>query len=253
MTESYEKRKQMDDRKATILEAVINRYIRTAEPVGSKIIAEEYNLGVSPATIRSEMSALEEMGYLAQPHTSAGRAPTDKGYRFYVDSLRKILALSAGDASSLREKLAELRRLEVEDMLRQIAGMLASRTASVSIILTPGSRRRVYFWGVSHILHQPEFIDLKHFEPLMELLESEYTLAEWLTEEISEPQVHVRIGSENRHEELSGMSLITAGYKMDEEASGIVGLLGPTRMDYGTAIPIVDFTARNLSRIIRDE
>jgi heat-inducible transcriptional repressor len=138
-------------------------------------------------------------------------------------------------------------------MLRQIAGMLASRTASVSIILTPGSRRRVYFWGVSYILHQPEFIDLKSFEPLMELLESEYTLAEWLTEEVSEPQVHVRIGSENRHEELSRMSLIAAGFKMDEEAPGIVGLLGPTRMDYGTAIPIVDFTARNLSRIIRDE
>ena len=77
----------MDPRKMRILQAVTDDYINTAEPVGSRTIARKYGLGVSPATIRNEMSDLEELGYLEQPHTSAGRVPSDKGYRFYVDVL----------------------------------------------------------------------------------------------------------------------------------------------------------------------
>lgn len=243
---------RLDDRKAEILEAVIDYYIRTAEPVGSRVIADARNLGVSPATIRNEMAALEEMGYLAQPHTSAGRVPTDKGYRYYVDSLRQILELAEGEATMLTEKLASLKRLEREDMLRQISSVLAYRTCTISLVLSPGDSKRVYFWGISQILHQPEFLDMRRVEFLVELLEGEYRLAEMLTEEIATPQVHVRIGSENRHSELAGLSLVAAGYSSGGEPAGIVGLLGPTRMDYSTAIPMVDFTARNLSHLLEE-
>lgn len=243
---------RLDERKASILEAVINHYISTAEPVGSKVIADGYDLGVSPATIRHEMSVLEELGYLAQPHTSAGRIPTDKGYRYYVDSLREILSLSTRDVASLRIKLKALKRLKVEDILRQISSLLATRTCTISLVLSPLDKQKVYFWGISQILHQPEFVDIHRVEFLVELLEGEYRLAEMLMEEIEEPQVHVRIGSENKHSELTGLSLVAAQYTRQGEPAGIVGLLGPTRMDYGKAIPMVDFTARNLSRLLEE-
>jgi heat-inducible transcriptional repressor len=172
----------ISSRQAAILEAVINRYIRTAEPVGSKVIADDQVLGVSPATIRNDMAALEDMGYLVQPHTSAGRVPTDKGYRFYVDSLRKTLEIAQDDASSLLNKLAELRRLETEEMVRQVSSVMASRTCTISLVLNPVSNR-VYFWGISQLLHQPEFLDTKRVEFLVELLEGEHHLAEMLSGE----------------------------------------------------------------------
>ncbi len=243
----------LDDRKASILEAVINQYIATAEPVGSKIIAEEYDLRVSPATIRNEMAALEEMGYLVQPHTSAGRIPTDKGYRYYVDSLRERLSLAEGNVESLKAKLAELKRMETEDLLREISSLLASQSATISLVLSPGSQRRAYFWGVSQILHQPEFVDMRRFEFLMEFLETGSRLTAYLMEEVNEPTVHVRIGSENRVSELNDLSLVAAGYSREGEPAGIVGLLGPKRMDYGRAIPMVDLTARNLTRLLDEE
>lgn len=238
-------------RQAAILEAVINRYIRTAEPVGSKVVADACRLGVSPATIRNEMGALEDMGYLVQPHTSAGRVPTDKGYRLYVDSLRRTLEIGENDASSLLDKLAELKRLETEEMVRRVSSVIASRTCTISLVMNSLSNR-VYFWGISQLLHQPEFINTRRIEFLVELLEGEHHLAEILAGESEESSVHVRIGSEGRNEELAGLSLVSAGYSKAGEPAGIIGLLGPTRMDYETAIPIVDFTARNLSRLLEE-
>jgi transcriptional regulator of heat shock response len=243
----------LNERKAVVLEAVINLYIKTAEPVGSKALVDEFDLGVSPATIRHEMAALEELGYLVQPHTSAGRIPTDKGYRFYVDSLREMLSLAENNVETLRAKLAELKRMETEDLLRQISSLLAAQSATISLVLSPGSQKRVYFWGVSQILHQPEFVDTRRVEFLMEFLEGENRLTSYLMEEIGEPAVHVRIGSENRVSELNDLSLVAAGYSRDGEPAGIVGLLGPKRMDYGQAIPMVDLTARNLSRLLDEE
>lgn len=243
----------LNERQTAILEAVINHYIGTAEPVGSKVIAGEYSLGISPATIRNEMAALEEMGYLFQPHTSAGRIPTDKGYRFYVDSLREMLSVAEENVAALQARLAALKRMETEDLIREISSVLATQTCTISLVLSPGSRKRVYFWGVSQILHQPEFVDIRRVEFLMDFLEGERQLTTVLMEEIGEPKVHVRIGSENKIKELTDLSLVSAGYSRDGEPAGIVGLLGPTRMDYGTAIPMVDFTARNLSRILDEE
>jgi transcriptional regulator of heat shock response len=243
----------LDERKASILEAVINLYIKTAEPVGSKAITQECDLGVSPATIRNEMVALEDMGYLFQPHTSAGRIPTDQGYRFYVDSLREMLSLAEENVAVLQARLASLKRMETEDLLRETSSVLATQTCTISLVLSPGNRKRVYFWGVSQILHQPEFVDVRRVEFLMDFLEGERRLTTVLMEEIGEPKVHVRIGSENKVKELTGLSLVAAGYSRAGEPAGIVGLLGPTRMDYSKAIPMVDFTARNLSRILNEE
>lgn len=126
-------------RKKKILEAIIEDYIATAEPVGSRTLAKNYNLGISPATIRNEMADLEEMGYLEQPHTSAGRVPSDKGYRLYVDEIlmnRRIL-----HSSNVTFNMKTLRGGGVDKLLRETLKIISDLTEYTSIALTPQTAR----------------------------------------------------------------------------------------------------------------
>jgi len=126
----------MDPRKMRILQAVTDDYINTAEPVGSRTIARKYGLGVSPATIRNEMSDLEELGYLEQPHTSAGRVPSDKGYRFYVDVLMDPAEVGPEVRARLREEFAA-RRQVMEQMIHHAARLLSVMTHYTAVVVAP--------------------------------------------------------------------------------------------------------------------
>lgn len=126
----------MDKRKEAILRAITDDYIETAEPVGSRTIARKYRLGVSPATIRNEMSDLEESGYLAQPHTSAGRIPSDKGYRFYVDVLMPQLDVTGEDMKRLRAQV-EAPVTAIEEMIRRATRLLAALTHYAAVAVVP--------------------------------------------------------------------------------------------------------------------
>lgn len=240
----------LDERKRFILQAIIDDYIHTAEPVGSESLGKRHYLKISPATIRHEMASLEEMGYLKQPHISAGRIPTDKGYRFYVDTLKDSLVFSSMENRDFSRELAKIRARELDDLVREVPHVLANFTCYVSLILGPPTKRQVYFWGISNLIHQPEFEDVHRIEFLFELLESEYKLINLLAEAISDREVQVRIGSENKREELQELSLVLVGYGCGDEPLGSVGILGPTRMDYLRTIPVVDYTARSLSRLL---
>lgn len=126
----------MDDRKRKILEAITDDYISTAEPVGSRTIARRYNLGISAATIRNEMSDLEEHGFLHQPHTSAGRIPSDKGYRFYVDVLVQPDPITQAEQLRIRREIGAKRR-EIEDTIAYATRLLAALTKYTSIAVAP--------------------------------------------------------------------------------------------------------------------
>lgn len=119
-----------------ILQAVTDDYIQTAEPVGSRTIARKYDLGVSPATIRNEMSDLEELGYLEQPHTSAGRVPSDKGYRFYVDQLMDPEVFSAEERDRLREEVVATERA-MEHMIHRASRLLSLLTKYTAVVSAP--------------------------------------------------------------------------------------------------------------------
>ena len=127
---------QLDERKYLILQAVIDDYIMTAMPVGSRTISRKSGVGFSPATIRNEMSDLEELGYLAQPHTSAGRAPTNKAYRLYVDHLMKTVKLSPDERERMHEHLVDKSK-RVEGVIRAAAGVLSDATKYTSVIVAP--------------------------------------------------------------------------------------------------------------------
>lgn len=126
----------LDERKIKILSAIINDYIATAEPIGSRTIARRYRIGISPATIRNEMADLEELGYVYQPHTSAGRVPSHKGYRFYVDFLMPNRKLNKKEQTAIK-KLFKKRTREFEDLIEETARVISNLTSYTAIFLGP--------------------------------------------------------------------------------------------------------------------
>ncbi|HWB72862.1 MAG TPA: heat-inducible transcriptional repressor HrcA [Egibacteraceae bacterium] len=125
----------LDERKAAILKAIVQAYIREGEPVGSKRLVEGWSFGVSPATVRSDMAALEEAGFITHPHPSAGRVPTDKGYRFYVDSLPGVATLSPDQRAALEQLL--LGSADLEELLRRTSGVLSRLTRFAALVAAP--------------------------------------------------------------------------------------------------------------------
>ncbi len=137
---SSEPERRLTDRRALILRAIVSHYVGTGEPVGSKVLVERYRLGVSPATVRNEMSALEDGGYIYQPHTSAGRIPTDAGYRYFVDEMPEGARLPAAEAHRIRQFFVEP-RWELEEALRQTASLLSSLTNHAAVVFAPALDR----------------------------------------------------------------------------------------------------------------
>jgi heat-inducible transcriptional repressor len=138
----------MDERKQKILKAIVQDYIATAEPVGSRTISKKFELGVSPATIRNEMADLEEMGLIEQPHTSAGRIPSDLGYRYYVDYLMDPLALNEAEKQTINQEISE-RLDEVQGVIEYTGKLISQVTSLTSLVVGPKSRNsvlnRLYF------------------------------------------------------------------------------------------------------------
>ncbi|MEG1287662.1 MAG: heat-inducible transcriptional repressor HrcA [Clostridium sp.] len=131
----------IDERKIKVLQAIINDYIMTGEPVGSRTIAKKYDLGVGSATIRNEMADLEELGYLEQPHTSAGRIPSSKGYRLYVDSLMQIDPLTVHEELRIKEYIINSALYEVDKIVKQASTLLSELTNLTCIVQTPSVKR----------------------------------------------------------------------------------------------------------------
>ena len=235
----------LSDRRQRVLAALIEEYVARALPVGSRTLTERYRFGVSPATIRNELSALEEEGYISQPHTSAGRIPTDFGYRTFVDGLIESgqIAADATEASalaSLRESASEL-----DDLLEKTSAALAKFTDCLSIV-SGGEQAHPCRLGIMSLMRQPEFAYTEALLPIMQVLEDDTILLHVLDATApsgAEPQV--KIGSENEAEQLSGVSVVACRYGYGPDG-GIVAVIGPTRMDYNKALTAVRIASRTL-------
>jgi heat-inducible transcriptional repressor len=238
-------------RKAQVLRAVVHDYIRTGEPVGSGAVAARPGIEVSPATVRSEMAALEELGFLTQPHTSAGRVPTDLGYRFYVDHLPRRLGLSPPRRQEIEGFFQEA-PLDVEELARRTA-VLLSRITHYGAIAEPPHAHHVFIGGVANIAREEAFARRETLTRLFEALEEEDALIRMLramSTAPSRPGVVVRIGRENPIRALREASLVVAPYRVGGEPAGTVAVLGPTRMAYPVAMAAADAVARRLSGTI---
>lgn len=336
----------LNERKKKILQIIIEDYISSAEPVGSRTIARKYDLGLSPATIRNEMSDLELLGYLEQPHTSAGRIPSAQAYRFYVDALIEPGTLTDNDMALIDGWYNERRR-NIDDIFQSTAKILSRMTQNVSMVLTnqqtianfcylkflpldsqhailcivaddgsidtnvvdiplgmsseemdylagkmsklledrnlsdisveilqnvhtdvvedklifssllqavrkmTGRRQeqKVFLGATKQLLNQPEFRDVERVRNLLGILEEEKVLKD-LLQGGEDSGLKVTIGSENKFTGIQDCSMVQATYRLNGQIVGTMAVLGPTRMEYGKVISVMDYLHKYLKTIL---
>lgn len=232
----------MTERQAQILAAIIEQYAEVASPVGSLMLAKIFN--VSSATIRAEMGRLEEMGYIAQPHTSAGRIPTDKGYRFYVNQLTHedpATGMVDRTARAIDTRLAQAGRPEFA--IRSAVDTLVELTHNVGLA-TIGDQ--LYLSGFGRLFMQPEFAAA--IGPVHEVASLLDNLEPWLREAAPNEPLSVYIGRENPIGKTSGCALIISKFSSPFSDHSYIGVLGPTRQSYRQVMPLVQSVARMLER-----
>jgi transcriptional regulator of heat shock response len=236
------------DRRLEILRAIVDEYVETQEPVGSKAIAEKRALGISPATIRNEMAVLEEEGFITQPHTSAGRIPTDRGYRLFVDKLSAVKPLSTAERRAIETFLEGAH--DLDEVVKRSAKLLADITKQVAVVKYPkigdsSGREMMAISGTANLARSGEDLG-PALSPILEALEEQVVLLRLLSD--AHPTVHVTIGSEQQDMNLQTTSLVTVGYGSDAS----LGILGPTRMDYAGSMAAVSAVARYVGRFITE-
>ncbi|MBI5124241.1 MAG: heat-inducible transcriptional repressor HrcA [Candidatus Omnitrophica bacterium] len=240
--------KSAKKREEAVLEIIVRIYTESAEPVGSRFIARK--LGLSSATIRNVMSDLEEAGFLTHPHTSAGRIPTDKGYRYYVNSLMHRRSLNYNIVHMVEEQYNEKIR-SLEDVLEKTSHLMSSLTNYVGVTLLPETEK-VYLDGASHLIEQPEFHDIKKLHSLFKCLEDKVNILKLLCDGFDDDSLTIHIGKENKSNYLSECSIVTRGYKVKGRRSGKLGVIGPKRMVYERVVPMVELLADTVSGILED-
>ena len=339
----------LNDRKKKILQLIIEDYISTAEPVGSRTIARKYDLGISPATIRNEMSDLELLGYLEQPHTSAGRIPSAQAYRFYVDSLIEPGSLTDNDMALINGWYKERRR-SIDDIFQSTAKILSRMTQNVSMVLAnkdtsavfryikflpldnthailcivtddgnidncvveiplgmrpeemdylagrisrvlegkelseisdellsalhmdvaedkvlftsflqaitrmnrKQNEQRVFLGGTKQLLNQPEFRDVERVKSLLGILEEEKVVRDLLVAG-EDSGLKITIGTENKFTGSQDCSMVQATYRLNGKIVGTMAVLGPTRMEYGKVITVMDYLHKYLKTMFEQD
>ena len=252
---------EITQRQKAILCQIIEEYAETASPVGSVTLAKLFD--VSPATIRAEMARLEAFGMIAQPHTSAGRVPTDAGYRFYVNNLatnddfreinpayRMTLpeARMTEDDKLWRGKHAMERRAnsqsQADAAIREAVDTLVELTGNLGLA-TIG--RQLYLSGISRLFMQPEFGDTRRVQAVAKLLDN---LEPWLREAAPGEALNIFIGHENPIGKNSEVSLIISKFRSPFSDRSYIGVLGPTRQNYSKVMSLVKHAGNMLEEIL---
>ena len=336
----------LDERKQRILQAVIQDYISSAEPVGSRTLERKYDLGVSPATIRNEMADLEMLGYLEHIHTSSGRVPSSKGYRLYVDSLLPVQPMTDAEKVMI-DKWYKAKVQQLDQVFQETAKIISKLTRNVSLVLAPqiskaafrcmqflplddhrviavlmtdagfvenrimempagssfedfqrmakvingclaghtlgaiqnGSlkkieaeigdnglyesamtlidkalnsqrKERLYLGGTTEMMEQPEFHNVDKVKELLIMLEKDQLMKDILKAHLGDG-LTVTIGQENEYSGIKDCSIITATYHLDGELLGSMAVLGPTRMEYGRTMSLLNYMNNNLTEVIK--
>lgn len=235
-----------NSRRKSILNSAINRYIKNAVPVASEDIAEEFDL--SSATIRNIFSELDASGYLKHPYTSGGRVPTDKGYRYYVDFLlQQIELLDDEKKRIMKEYRKKIRRLD--DALENTSEVISDITHYAGIVSFLEWQDKIFYRGISRILDQPEFKDIDKIRLLVKLIEDKERLLNIINRDFS-GKVKIYIGSELGCPEMDNCSLIVTTYKLKDQPSGRLAVLGPMRMEYNHIIPALEYISDVLTDVL---
>lgn len=234
----------LTQRQEDILDTIVEEYIGKARPISSQILERKYDFGICPATIRTEMQRLTKKGYLVQPHTSAGRVPTDKGYRFFVDKLFS-LDIEDFDKSFINE-LPEMKQ-EMEDSLKFVQLLTKSLALSSSNLVISYLSERDFFWreGWQELFQEPEFKDFAfglRFVKMVDSLEKE--MKELILNDFPRPRIY--IGKENPVSRFKDFSIILSGCFFPKTQKGGLVILGPKRMSYQKNISLINSAVKFL-------
>lgn len=337
----------LSERKKLILKAVVEHYIETAEPVSSKAVTQKLGLMFSSATVRNEMAELEEIGYLIQPHTSAGRVPTHAGYRFYVDSLMRRYDFTIDELrrvnTVMQMKITEFDRIvsEVGNALSSFTGFTGvtslnspengyvkkfeivpiEDTTLVLILMRDdgviknvviktkitvdeeyidrirlflnkflafkslkdiiaikceidnyipphyyeafkqiidavissikeSEKENLFLKGMSNILGFPEYHDVSVAKPLMDFMSDSGQMTKMLSSLSKDDGINISIGEENEAKQMKHSSVLVTTYNIGEHPVGLIGIVGPTRMNYSKMVTSLDYFAKGLSRLL---
>ena len=231
-----------DNRLRDIFRIIVREYLRSAEPVGSAHIVSRYRLGVSPATVRNDMAELEERGLLEQPHTSAGRIPTEAGYRYYVDEFVRETELEDRRRRELEAAVAEFEQ-DMESAARKFAKSVAAITGETAVIRI-GSQS--YLTGVSNLLGKPEFQEGDLMRSTMRAIDEIDAIVGDIERRANE-EVTVLIGQDNPFgRQLSSVVTVLA---VPDVGEAVIGVLGPTRMDYDTNVALMRYIRARLEEL----
>lgn len=225
----------LTERQTQILKAIIEEYINTAEPVGSETLDKKHNLGISPATIRNEMVRLTDLNLLNQPHTSAGRSPTPLALKYYVEHLMKSKDMSVAEEVAVKEKIWDYRQ-EIDKLLREATKTLAERTKALAITATRDGD--LYYSGAANILDMPEFYDYELTHQLFETLDQfDYW---WRLLEAQQDPFDILLGDELGQRMMSRCGFVYTKFAT-QHVAGAIGVVGPSRLNYASIIPVVRY------------
>lgn len=233
-------------RKDTILGIVVEQYVRTITPVSSQFIVSEYPLDLSSATIRHVLAELEEEGFLTHPHTSAGRLPTEQGYRYYVDNLMDEIKLLEEEKNRIRKEYLK-EKGELETLLDQASKFLCDTTHYTSLVSVDGWGSKLFLKGTSFVVNYPDFQDLNKIKNILITLEEKERILDIINQHL-EKKIKIFIGHELPLSEIDSCSLVISRYQLRKGPSGRIAVLGPTRMDYERVISAIEY----LSNVIND-
>lgn len=262
---------QSENRRDEIFRCIVESYIDNAEPVGSRTVSRLYEGHLSPASIRNVMADLEEAGLIHQPHTSAGRVPTDKGYRHYVDTLLSHDEENAVEVPDITGFFREGH--DIEDGVERVSRLLADLAGNASLLYVRGLKRisyldalqeqirglldevagnyRLYVDGTSRVVEQPEFRDAVRISALLRVLEAKQDLADILERDLEAQGVQVHIGREVHCGDLSGISMVVKEYSAGGRPIGCLAVIGPTRMKYERTISVVNKLADSVTDFLK--
>jgi heat-inducible transcriptional repressor len=233
----------MTERQQSILNAIVEQFAEVASPVGSSLLAKVFN--VSSATIRAEMAELERLGYIHQPHTSAGRVPTDKGYRHYVNTLNELAPHSLAERRGEKALVTRVQSAGApERMIRNAVDTLVELTHNLGLA-TIGNQ--LYIAGLSNLFGQPEFVGGLQVQQVAQLLDN---LEPWLREAAPNEPLSVYIGQENPVGRAAGCTLIISRFSSPFSDRSYIGTLGPTRQSYRDVMSLVSRAGQELEEVL---
>ncbi|TXH06820.1 MAG: hypothetical protein E6R05_01075 [Candidatus Moraniibacteriota bacterium] len=235
----------MNDRQREVLAAIIELYTKTAEPVGSEALLERHHFPVSSATLRNDMLALEEEGYLYQPHTSAGRIPTDLGYRFYVEEMMGDKPLSKRDQLRLQEEFLKLQAKHTRTV-RTTAKLLSALSGNLAVsgLL---EKNEMYDFGMKALIDKPEFQEMGELARVVETLDTLDEKIESLMAGMKDGETRIFIGEENPVAGIKNCAMVVSPYRNSQGERGILAIIGPKRMEYAKNKSLIEHMKKLLS------